>query len=113
MPPQPRTSARRPSVDIFGSIGCFYRVNIPHQATQPVQLIQEMQNDRNAFVVHAEKHLEILDQPRPREVRVREVKCLSTGERHQPFRFDPGIQRRSVKMRSIDEFWTLHCYTPK
>ena len=52
-----RHEHRRPSAGIFGSIGRFHRVNIPHQATQPVQLIQQMQDDRDAFVIDAEIHL--------------------------------------------------------
>ena len=64
----PAALVRRPSADILGAIGQFHRVNIPHQAAQPVQLIEQMQNDRDALVVHAEIQPEILDQPRPREV---------------------------------------------
>ena len=40
-------------------MGCFHRLNIPDQAAQPVQLIEQMQNDRNALVVDAEIRLEI------------------------------------------------------
>jgi hypothetical protein len=47
------------SADIPGAIRHFHRVNIPQQATQPVQLIEQMQNDRDALVVHPEIHLEI------------------------------------------------------
>jgi len=43
-------------------------VNVTHQATQSVQLIEQVQNDRDAFVVHAEIHLEILDQLCPRQI---------------------------------------------
>jgi hypothetical protein len=45
-----------------------HRLNIPQQATQPVQLVDEMQDDRDAFVIHAEVDLEVLDQLHPREV---------------------------------------------
>lgn len=36
-----------------GLVG-FDRVDIPQQATQPVELVKEMQNDRNAFVIDAQ-----------------------------------------------------------
>src|SRR5258708_3050398 len=87
-------------------------MNVPHQAAQTVQLIQEMQNDRDTLVVYPEIYLEILDQPRPREVGVREVKCRSAGDGQQPFRFNPGVQCQSVKVRSTDEFLGLHRHTP-
>ena len=63
-----RFSARRRSADIFGAIGHFHRLDVPQQASQPVQLIKQVQNDRDAFVVHAEIYPKILDQLRPREV---------------------------------------------
>src|SRR5260221_3714480 len=108
----PAALVRRPSADIFGAIGQFHCVNIPHQATQSVQLIEQMQDDGHALVVHAEIQPEILDQPRPREVGLGKKSCLSAGQRHQPLCLDPGIQRRSVKMRSGDELLGLHHHTP-
>src|ERR1700735_428025 len=87
----PAILAASPSADVLAAIGCFHRLNIPDQATQPVQLIEQMQNDRNALVVDAEIRLEIPDQPRPRQVGFRKVKCLLAGSRSQPLRLNPGI----------------------
>src|SRR3981189_3679974 len=91
----PWFSARRPSSDVFGAIGNIHRVNIPQQATQPVQLIQQVQNDRNALVVHTEIHLEIPDQPHPREVGVRKVKRLRETVMSFHLLLYPGIQLRT------------------
>src|ERR1700730_4948727 len=71
-----------------------------------------MQDDRDALVVHPEIHSEILDQPGPREIGVRKVERVSPSDRNQPFRFDPGVQCWSIKMRSADEFLGLHRHTP-
>jgi hypothetical protein len=51
-------------------------------------LIEQVQDDRDALVVHAEIHLEILDQPCPRQIGL--LKCLFAGYRYQPLRFDPS-----------------------
>src|ERR1700720_814502 len=88
----PAALVRRPSADILGAVGRFHRVNIPHQAAQPVQLIEQMQNDRNALVVHAEIQPEI------------------RGASHSA-----SIQTSSVgriKMRSGNELLGLHHHTP-
>src|ERR1700676_733125 len=77
-----------------------------------MQLIEQMQNDGDALVVDPKIAFEIRDQPRPRQIGVKKNKCLSACERHEPLRFDPGIQRRSIKMRSGDELLGLHRHTP-
>src|ERR1700704_583866 len=102
----------RRSAGIPGRVGRFYRVDIPYQGTQPVELVEEMQDDRNAFVVDAKVQLEIPDQPGPREIGIGELKSAAAGARYQPFLINPDVQGRGIKMRSADEFLGLHGHTP-
>jgi hypothetical protein len=86
-------------------------MNVSQQATQPMQLIKQMQDDRDALVVYAEIHLEIPDQPRPRKASLRKEECLSAGKRHQPFRVNPasnvGLSRCDRSMNSWVSILTL------
>src|ERR1700730_13742104 len=77
-----------------------------------MQLIKQMQHDRDALVVYPEIHLETPDQSRPRKIGLRKQKFLLADDRQQRFRCNPGIQCRRIQMRSIDEFLALHRYTP-
>lgn len=45
-----------------------------------MQLIEQMQDDRDALVIDAEIHLEVPDQPRPHEISLRKLKRLSAGK---------------------------------
>src|SRR4051812_1687124 len=66
------------SAGIAGLIGHFDRVDISHQGAQPVELVEDMQDDRNAFVVDAKVQLEIPDQPGPCEIGIGELNNAAT-----------------------------------
>jgi len=93
------------SAGIPGPVGRFDRVNISHQGAQPVELVEEMQDDRDAFVVDAEIQFEIPDQPGPREIGIGELKCapLARGNSHCS-----SIQKFKVAASTCDRlmnFW--------
>ncbi len=99
------------STGVLGPVG-FGRVDISQQGTQPVELVEEMQNNRYPFIVDAKIQLEIPDQPGPREIGFRELRSDAAGERYQPFLINPDVQCRGVKMRSGNEFLDFHGHTP-
>jgi len=75
---------------------------------KPVELVEEMQDDRNAFVVDAKVQLEIPDQPGPARDRHRrtEERCRWRAVSAIPHQSRLSIVA-AIKMRSADEFLGL------
>jgi hypothetical protein len=68
------------------------RENITQQASQPVQLIDEVEDDGNALIAYVELLLEITDQHRAREIYFGKAVRRSISIRNEPASFDPSIK---------------------
>jgi hypothetical protein len=86
------------------------RHHVPQRAPQAVQLVDEIEDERNALVIQSET-FQIMDQTRTGDVQLREAARLAVANRNQPASLDPGIQRLTVEMRLQKEFAPLHGYT--
>ena len=68
-----------------------------HAPAQPMHLIEQVKNNRDPFIVHAEVVAKIADELRSGEVDVRECKLGIRLRRDQPSGSDPSFQRVLVE----------------
>src|SRR5216684_3479523 len=68
-----------------------------HAPAQSMHLIEQVKNNRDAFIVHAEVVAKIADELRSGEVDVRECKLGVRLRRDQPSGSDPSFQRVLVE----------------
>src|SRR5258707_4914907 len=89
--PSPSSFAGRPSARVH-----FVEQTL-HAPAQAVHLIDEMQDDRDAFIVDAEVLTQIANELRARDVDVGEHQLRLGLRRNEPAGRDPGFERAMLE----------------
>jgi hypothetical protein len=75
-----------------------------HAPAQPVHLVEQVKNDRDAFVVHAKIVAKIANELGAGEVQFREGTLTMLLRRDQPAGADPGLERLLIETGTNQEF---------
>src|SRR3981081_715591 len=85
--------------------------NLPQHAPQPVQLVDEIEDDRNSVVV-GPQGLQIENQLHPGEIDFGYGPASAVGARPRPAGVDPGLERLGLEVRIQEKFARFHAHTP-
>src|SRR5258707_11371233 len=96
--PSPSSFAGRPSARVH-----FVEQTL-HAPAQAVHLIDEMQDDRDAFIVDAEVLTQIANELRARDVDVGEHQLRLGLRRNEPAGRDPGFERAMLEAGADQKF---------
>src|SRR5262249_46594378 len=86
------------------SAGVHFVEQALHAPAQAVHLIDEMQDDRDAFIVDAEVFTQIANELSAREVDVGEHQLRLGLRRNEPAGRDPGVQRAMLEAGADQKF---------
>src|SRR5690349_24540847 len=81
---------------------------LPHETTQAVNLIDQIEHDGDGFVVHTKIMAQIADQSCARQIDLREIPTRAVSARPQPASVNPSVQDAGVEMRLYEKFIDAH-----
>ena len=81
-----------------------------HETAKSVNLIDQIENDGNRFIVDAEIVPQIAYQSRSRQVDMRKLVDRSASTRSKPAELDPCLENRGIELRLRQEFAGAHSH---